>query len=72
VTKPFGSALPRFRYAETETATKKSAEENEVTQEYSAEWKPDGTYSQVHDAFLVKKKALKDTIDLIKEMDARR
>jgi hypothetical protein len=26
----------------------------------------------VHDAFLVKKKALKETIDLIKEMDARR
>lgn len=26
----------------------------------------------MHDAFLVKKKALKETIDLIKEMDARR
>ena len=26
----------------------------------------------MHDAFLVKKKALKETIELIKEMDARR
>ena len=71
VTKPFGSAMPRFRYPETE-ANRKASNDPEGDDGTAEQWKPDGTYSQVHDTFIVKKKALKDTIDLIKEMDARR
>ena len=72
VSKPFGSALPRFRYYQEGGNAEKRGAQQETEEDGSAEWKPDGTYSQVHDAFIVKKKALKDTIDLIKEMDARR
>jgi len=72
VTKPFGSAMPRFRYPETNEGTRKAHLDLDGDDGQAEQWKPDGTYSQVHDTFIVKKKALKDTIDLIKEMDARR
>ena len=74
VSKPFGSAMPRFRYPDTTTGegTRKGHLDIDGEEGQAEQWKPDGTYSQVHDTFIVKKKALKDTIDLIKEMDARR
>lgn len=41
-------------------------------QQSPPEWKPDGTFSQVNDAYLVRKKALRETIQMIKEIDQRR
>lgn len=46
--KPFGSAVPRFRYpdgsAEASKKTGTAAADGEA-QEPNEEWKPDGTYS---------------------------
>ena len=45
--KPFGSAVPRFRYPDgtAETYKKTGAAADGEIQESHEEWKPDGTYS---------------------------
>jgi len=45
--KPFGSAVPRFRYADgaADPSKKTGAAPDGEIQESTEEWKPDGTYS---------------------------